>query len=104
MIDKRRDDKLRLTNFEIQSIKQTFLDVFEEGEIYLFGSRVDDSLKGGDIDLYIKVKDKQGLLNKKIQFLAKVKEKIGDQKIDVVVSKDETKIIEKEAIAKGVKL
>ena len=69
-------------------IKQTFLDIF----------------KDGDIDLYIKVKAKQDLLNKKIQFLAKVKEKIGDQKIDVIISKDETRIIEQEAIAKGIKL
>ncbi len=95
---------MRLTDFEIKSIKQTFLEVFEDGEIYLFGSRVDDSLKGGDIDLYIKVKENQDLLYKKIQFLAKIKEKIGDQKIDVVISKDETRIIEQEAIIKGIKL
>ena len=95
---------MRLTDFELMCIKQAFLEVFEDGEIYLFGSRVDDSLKGGDIDLYIKVKAKQDLLNKKIQFLAKLKEKIGDQKIDVVVSKDETRIIEQEAITKGIKL
>ena len=95
---------MRLTDFEIKSIKETFFEVFEDGGIYLFGSRVDDSLKGGDIDLYIKVKDKQNLLKKKIQFLAKVKEKIGEQKIDVVISKDETRVIEQEAIVKGVKL
>ena len=79
---------MRLTDFELMCIKQTFLDIF----------------KDEDIDLYIKVKAKQDLLNKKIQFLAKVKEKIGDQKIDVIISKDETRIIEQEAIAKGIKL
>ena len=75
-----------------------------DGEICLFGSRIDDSLKGRDIDLYIKVKDKQNVLNKKIQFLAKVKEKIGNQKINVIILKYETRIIEQEAITKGIKL
>ena len=95
---------MRLTDFETEAIKQIFLDVFEEGKIYLFGSRVDNTLKGGDIDLYLKVKDKQNTISKKIQFLAKLKEKIGDQKIDVIMAKDETRIIEKEAINRGVEL
>ena len=36
---------MRLTKFEIDSIKQTFLDVFKSGNIYLFGSRIDDTQK-----------------------------------------------------------
>ena len=95
---------MRLTDVEIQNIKETFLEVFQEGAIYLFGSRVDDSLKGGDIDLFIQVENRKDLLKKKIQFLVKIKEKIGDQKIDVLISKDTTRVIEQEAIAKGVKL
>lgn len=43
---------MRLLNYEIDSIKKTFFEIFENGNIYLFGSRVDDSLKGGDIDLF----------------------------------------------------
>jgi hypothetical protein len=40
---------MRLTHKEIESIKQVFLEIFGSGKIYLFGSRVDDTLKGGDI-------------------------------------------------------
>jgi predicted nucleotidyltransferase len=38
---------------EVKAIKQTYDEVFKYGDIYLFGSRVDDTQKGGDIDLYI---------------------------------------------------
>jgi hypothetical protein len=42
---------MRLTPQEIQAIKETFLNTFDKGNIYLFGSRVDDTKRGGDIDL-----------------------------------------------------
>ena len=94
---------MRLTNYEVNSIKKIFLEVYQQGQIILFGSRVDDSQKGGDIDLFIKPISKQ-TLEQKIIFLAKLKAKIGDQKIDVVVSKDTTRLIEQEAIKTGIVL
>ncbi len=95
---------MRLTQKEIKTIKQIFLDIYKTGEIYLFGSRLDDSKRGGDIDLFIKTTHQDGILNKKIKFLSLLKQKIGDQKIDIVISKDTTRIIEQEALSKGVKL
>jgi len=44
---------MRINKQEIEVIKNCFESVFKIGKIYLFGSRVDDSQKGGDIDLYI---------------------------------------------------
>ena len=96
--------KLRLNSFYIETIKKTFLEVFEEGEIYLFGSRVKKDVKGGDIDLYLVVKDKSNLFKKKIKFLAKLKRILGEQKIDVVFNLDENRLIEKEAQRWGVKI
>jgi len=95
---------MRLTQKEIKTIKQLYLDIFETGDIYLFGSRLDDSKRGGDIDLFIKTSHKDDILNKKIKFLVLLKQKIGDQKIDVVVSKDTTRTIEQEALSKGIRL
>ena len=98
---------MRLLNDETRAIKQTFLETFKQGHIFLFGSRVDDSLKGGDIDLYIvpSVKlDSSEMLDKKINFLIKLKNLIGDQKIDVIISKDQNRLIEQEALLTGVKL
>ena len=95
---------MRLNSFQLKAIKETFFEVFESGEIYLFGSRVRDNLRGGDIDLYLVVKDKKDLFKKKIKFLAKLKRKIGEQKIDVVFNIDENRLIEKEARKWGVKI
>jgi len=94
---------LRISLFYKEAIKKVFKEVFNEGEIYLFGSRMDDKKRGGDIDLYLIVKNKNNLFEKKLKFLAKLKKIIGDQKIDVVFNIDENRLIEKEA-KKGVKI
>jgi predicted nucleotidyltransferase len=95
---------MRLRDGEIQAIKESFKEVFQDGHIYLFGSRVDDTQKGGDIDLYIAANDIKNHLEKKINFLVSLKSKIGEQKIDVVLSKDPNRVIEQEAIKKGIRL
>jgi len=94
---------MRLRQQEIEIIKKYFYKFFD-GEIYLFGSRVDDNLKGGDIDLYLKIKDKTNLFEKKLKFLSLIKKEIGERKIDVVFNKDENRLIEKEAKKWGIKL
>jgi len=94
---------MRLTQTYQDSIKKYF-EIFFDGEIYLFGSRVDDTKRGGDIDLYLKVSNMNNLMEKKIKFLARVKRELGEQKIDVVFNKDENRLIEKEAIKWGIKL
>jgi len=95
---------MRLTKKEIDAITSTFKEIFEDGKIYLFGSRVDDSKKGGDIDLYIQIENKNNILEKKLNFLVNLKRKIGEQKIDLVISKDITRVIEQEALKKGIEL
>ena len=98
---------MRLTDDEIKAIKDTFYDVFKDGAIYLFGSRVDDTKRGGDIDLYIELTDKlsdEDIRSKKSKFKLKLYDKIGEQKIDIVVSEDKNRTIEKEASRTGVAL
>lgn len=98
---------MRLTEFEAQAIKNVYLKVFEGGSIYLFGSRVDDTKKGGDIDLYVVPNQEFSsdvLLKKKLDFLVQVKNLVGDQKIDIVIARDKNRTIEQEALSKGINL
>lgn len=96
---------MRLTSFEINAIKQNATSVFGDGvKVYLFGSRTDDNKNGGDIDLYVIPEDQDSLYEKKIKFLSVLGVSLGEQQIDVVVSKDKNRPIEKEAIATGIEL
>jgi len=95
---------MRLSQRYIEVIKKHFQQFFKNGEIYLFGSRVDDTKKGGDIDLYFVLKEHSNLFEKKIKFLSRVKRELGEQKIDIVFNTDSTRLIEKEAMQWGIKL
>jgi len=95
---------MRLNTQQHQAIKKYFLEVFHDGQIYLFGSRVDDEQKGGDIDLYIDTSDTKNLIRKKLDFLVKLKKEIGNQKIDVVFDKGLDRVIDKVARKEGILL
>ena len=94
---------MRLTDNDKKAIKETFFEIFEDGKIYLFGSRVVDTKRGGDIDLYISPSSKTRLASKKIDFLVALKQKIGEQKIDVVIDRGKNNLID-EIGKKGIEL
>lgn len=58
----------------------------ENAQVYLFGSRINDQKKGGDIDLYIETDVKENLLDRKLKMLVDIKKILGEQKIDIVVN------------------
>lgn len=95
---------MRLTAFEVNAIKQSAQEIFgSTAEVLLFGSRVDDTKKGGDIDLYITTQTGNDLAHK-IKFLVSLEQKIGEQKINVILSADKNRPIERQAISTGVLL
>ncbi|MHB1947953.1 MAG: nucleotidyltransferase domain-containing protein [Gammaproteobacteria bacterium] len=70
----------------------TALDIFMKGEVAelrLYGSRVNDLLKGGDVDLLILTERKElaeKLREKKHHLLSAIKKNLGDQKIDLAIA------------------
>lgn len=96
---------MRLSLFEINAIQRNARNIFgNDVKVYLFGSRVDDSKKGGDIDLYLVPVNTDGLYEKKIKLLSVLNRVLGEQKIDIVIAQDRTRPIEQEAMAKGMEL
>ena len=77
---------MRLTAAEIAAIKQTAAEVFGPAvAVRLFGSRVDDAKRGGDIDLYLEVEPAQATFRNECAFRHLLEDRIGEQKIDVVL-------------------
>lgn len=77
---------MRLTDEEVSAIKAAARWVFgESATVRLFGSRMDDSRRGGDIDLYVEAEDVT--LQREIAFQMQLEDLLGEQKIDVVVHK-----------------
>lgn len=93
---------MRLNIKQRDAIVETFIEVFGKGEIRLFGSRLDDNRKGGDIDLYVIPASRNHLAENRLTFLARLKRRIGDQKIDLVIAATEPRPIDLLARQKGV--
>ncbi|MDP2025023.1 nucleotidyltransferase family protein [Sulfuriferula sp.] len=55
---------MRLTASQIESIRQTTRQKFGAGaSVWLFGSRMDDSRRGGDVDLYVEPTQENTLIS-----------------------------------------
>ena len=76
---------MRLQKQEIQTILQVARNIYgEKVKVYLFGSRLDNTKRGGDIDLLIRTdEEKKGVLAR-IRMIAQLKFLLGDQKIDII--------------------
>ena len=88
---------MRLKQKEIDIIKSNIFNIFGENEIYLFGSRLNNDKKGGDIDLFVISKEKTNSFEKKIKAIAKLK-RLLNKPIDIVVHKNFDRLIEQEAL------
>lgn len=78
---------MRLNEEDINFIKRTTQDCFGSNAIvYLFGSRVDDKKRGGDIDLYIETDITENIFKRKLKMLVELEKLIGEQKIDIIIN------------------
>lgn len=99
---------MRLTPQQIQTIRETVHNAFgPEARVYLFGSRVDDSARGGDLDLYIEVdRPVHNRAAAASRLAAQLQLVLGDQQIDVLVADPATygQPIHRSARAQGIPL
>jgi len=82
---------MRLSEFEIESIKRlASLHFGLDVRVYLFDSRTQNQLRGGDIDLFISNPNESKLTSRtKINFITDLILQIGEQKIDIVLDNPE---------------
>ena len=79
---------MRLTEREAAAIRHAVSAIFgPDAEVKLFGSRADDSKRGGDIDLFIEtdIEDRQEIFKRELALRGALDAAIGEQKIDLVV-------------------
>ncbi len=74
---------MRIKPEEQSLLRESVLRCLEGAEVFLFGSRVDDSLKGGDIDLLIRGDRKLSLVEK-ARIRADYARRFGERKLDLV--------------------
>lgn len=80
---------MRLTRQQREIILSTLKHHFgEHSRILLFGSRVDDTARGGDIDLYIEpeIHAIDDLVEARLNTMVELHLALGDQKIDLVIN------------------
>ena len=105
---------MRLSTDQIFAIRQAATVAFGQGtSVWLFGSRVDDAKKGGDIDLLVcpqshtasdAAEGEQGFMQK-IKMLTLLERYLGERKVDLVVEQpQDTRPIVEVAHKTGIKL
>ncbi|MDX8406081.1 MAG: nucleotidyltransferase domain-containing protein [Mariprofundus sp.] len=84
---------MRLSDYQISLISNKVIDYFgPKSHVWLFGSRVNDQMRGGDIDLYVEpeIQNAEMLTDAKLHFLLEMHRRLGEQKIDLVLHRTQT--------------
>lgn len=78
---------MRLTPEQRQIIREEVTRVFgPQATVHLFGSRVDDARRGGDVDLYIEAEGtRRELFDRELDLYARLQRRLGERRIDIVV-------------------
>ena len=86
---------MRLSKREIEAILQVAEDIY--------GTDVDDSRRGGDIDLLVRTTSaKKGILDR-VRMASRIKSLIGDQKIDIIGDYEDNQVVQ-EVLKNGILL
>ncbi|PCH53403.1 MAG: hypothetical protein COC22_02870 [Flavobacteriaceae bacterium] len=97
---------MRLEQQDAAAIKRLLTNTLgQDTKVWLFGSRVDDDKRGGDIDLYVEAKQPCPLATK-LQLMTQIQKLVDMRKVDLVIHAqgDMVKDIGRTAILEGVQL
>ena len=99
---------MRLSTDQIQAIRYAATTTFgDDATVWLFGSRVDDTKKGGDIDLLVRPSSTaaEQPFAKKVRMLTLLERLLGERKIDLVIEQPrDTRPIVTVAHTTGIKI
>lgn len=96
---------MRLTSHEAAAIRASALEVFGTGAVVrLFGSRLDDLRRGGDIDLHVQLTEGDAPPEASARFRMLLDRRVGEREYDILVSREGRPMsaIERKAIAEGI--
>ncbi|MHB1679478.1 MAG: nucleotidyltransferase family protein [bacterium] len=81
---------MRLDKKTVEIIKNMALSYFGiNAKIYIFGSRVNDTEKGGDIDIYVETYldiNSSELFNLESKYWTSLQKALGERKIDIIIN------------------
>jgi len=96
---------MRLSKKVKQKIVDTVYTTFGNVDIYLFGSRVDDTKRGGDIDIALDLKlSKDEFRKKKTKFFTTLMKMDFFYDVDLVLLNKEDKLLDDEIQKNSIKL
>lgn len=98
---------MRLTPDEVAAIKASADEAFGRGAVIrLFGSRLDDRRRGGDIDLYVQAPDAERPTDAAARFRRLLDDRVGEREYDILIAAPGKPMsaIERKALAEGVVL
>ena len=81
---------MRLQPKEVDAIVQAARDAFSPGTtVFLFGSRLQNAARGGDIDLLVETPEAMSpaeLVQRRTRFVSRIYRALDEQRIDVVIA------------------
>jgi len=99
---------MRLSQRNQRVIRETVAEIFgPDAQVLLFGSRLDDQARGGDIDLLVKLSHPDpDSRRKELTLVARLQRRLGDQPIDVLLIEpgEQPNTIQTIALEQGVHL
>jgi len=95
---------MRITEYQKKAIIEAVVNIDPNAKVWLFGSRTDDSKKGGDIDIAIFSEKIDKDIMKKTQVRRFICERIGEQKIDIITTNSGKEAIFQLAVEEGIQL